>query len=93
MYAEGSKKNLNMLDKLQNVALRIITDGRRSDPILFLEVEVNLHSLILKRKLVVYKHMIKLLYRPKGTSATAILGLDDGKLIQQIHLCSEPRDI
>ena len=80
VYAGASENNLNKLDKLKNVALRMITGGRRSSPILSLEVEANVPPLSHRRKLMVCKHMIKLLYRPKGDGTTAILGLDGGKV-------------
>ena len=76
VYAAGNKI-LDRLEVVQNNALRMITGGRRTSPILSLQAESNIPPLALQRGYNLVKEYIKLKCKPKNYSTSSFLGYDN----------------
>lgn len=75
LFCKAATSNLHKLDKLQNVALRLITGARKTSPILSLEVESYISPLNLRREMLIARQYIKLLYRPVEDETVRVLNI------------------
>lgn len=82
IYGYASTTNLEKLNKIQNAAMRMITGGRKSTPIVSLEVESFIPSLGLRRRMLNVRLYLKLLHRPESDHTCAVLRIESGNAIQ-----------
>ena len=73
LYNTASKTNLQKLDKIQNCAMRLITGGLKTTPILALEAETSIAPLQLQRERLIIKQYIKLQYSEGFNQTVKIL--------------------
>jgi ribonuclease HI/exonuclease III len=77
IYCCAAPSSLAKLDKLQNVALRLILGARKTSPILSLEVESFIAPLKIRRKMLVMKQYLKLLNRSRDDVTADHLNVAD----------------
>ena len=77
LYSGAAKTNLNLLNRVQNSAMRMITGARKTSPILSLEIDTVLPPLNLHREFQMMKTYIKLMFQGPQSSTYNILDMEN----------------